>query len=582
MKQPSVSKPVGRPLFEPLEPRHLLSVDPYGYASYGAVESAAEERPFDVGTAGISTSGMPSYSVVDVTVGGAVEHRLYLDGRHFLTVIEDAGVFVVRPHPGVDLNGWGSSWYMQPFLPGAVLGHSAVNGMVTQANHIDVTASGLVSKGANDTFGTWTFAFAMQYDPAAKEISGSGRYEIVLDGTLGSATGDLNLFKIASNYLDDVPLLSGGFGDTGDMRFATVTGGGFQFDWYPPLQPAHYPSNETDSLSVEVRGQLNAVDTVAQGYAPIEPAYKPSMGVALVSDAPGVPMIFGGQYDLGHAQDFWADNVGITPLVLVKSTLTYYAFDVTFHSSALKQDGVDINRDGKVDGYDLAIWRRNYDPLGANADTPAMGDCNGDGVIDGADLALWQQNYNPHGLFLMSESANATSIPESREVLPPASSAMVESTGTLVTAAGEEDQSLTATSNESEPTALSQPEGIAADAADILSLEPLLDTSLSVIACQSVPRSMIPRQLATASRGSLDVVQDLLAHRSGATAFSINPISPSVLGNGGGPAAAETQTPSSSLRVAAYHRRSLACSLAGNDDAVDLLALTELTVPLGV
>lgn len=53
----------------------------------------------------------------------------------------------------------------------------------------------------------------------------------------------------------------------------------------------------------------------------------------------------------------------------------------------------DSNRDGLVDGSDLAIWQQHYDPPGLNANTFAMGDWNMDSRIDGADLALWQQNY---------------------------------------------------------------------------------------------------------------------------------------------------------------------------------------------
>ena len=46
---------------------------------------------------------------------------------------------------------------------------------------------------------------------------------------------------------------------------------------------------------------------------------------------------------------------------------------------------------------DLAIWQQNYDPLGSDNNTWAMGDWNADSKIDGADLALWQQYYSPLG-----------------------------------------------------------------------------------------------------------------------------------------------------------------------------------------
>ena len=58
----------------------------------------------------------------------------------------------------------------------------------------------------------------------------------------------------------------------------------------------------------------------------------------------------------------------------------------------------DVNNDGKVDSADLAIWQRNYDPLGKNANTPETGDVNNDGRIDSADLAIWQREYAPLGI----------------------------------------------------------------------------------------------------------------------------------------------------------------------------------------
>ena len=59
----------------------------------------------------------------------------------------------------------------------------------------------------------------------------------------------------------------------------------------------------------------------------------------------------------------------------------------------------DANGDGIVDGADLAVWQRHYDPLGLSLPTWVKGDWNFDNIVDGADLALWQQNYNPLGYY---------------------------------------------------------------------------------------------------------------------------------------------------------------------------------------
>ena len=57
----------------------------------------------------------------------------------------------------------------------------------------------------------------------------------------------------------------------------------------------------------------------------------------------------------------------------------------------------DGNNDHLIDGVDLATWQTNYDPLGLNDNTFAMGDWNLDGLIDGEDLSLWQQYYDALG-----------------------------------------------------------------------------------------------------------------------------------------------------------------------------------------
>jgi hypothetical protein len=281
------------------------------------------------------------YSVNTLQSGAGLEYRLKYteDGqtRHFGTLIDSNGALAFRPHPGVDPNGWGSTWYPQPFMAGAVLGHGNVDSIDAVSDGIEVQLSGDVSSGANGTYGAWTLDLFLSYDRPTKTISGSGDMAVALDDVVDNTTGDLNLYKIASNYLDDVPLLSGGTGDTGDMDYAVVVAIGFNFDWHPPLQPAHFPADLTDSLSIDAKGQYNEVDTAAQGHAPIAAAYKPSLKVVLVTDAS--VLTFGGFYDTTVAQDFWEDNVGITPLIRAGSPGTNFDFDVEFESAAVAGDG---------------------------------------------------------------------------------------------------------------------------------------------------------------------------------------------------------------------------------------------------
>ena len=276
------------------------------------------------------------YSVETVLVTGTLEYRFKYHTHHFMTLIDDEGTFNFRPHPGCDVNGWGTSWYAQPFLPGAKLKHTSIQSVTADSAGIHVFAVGKVSRGTSASYGDWGFTIDFEYAPAAKKIMATGEYTVTLAGPLSNATGDLNLYRIASNYLDDVPLLSGGIGDTGDMAAAAVMGDDFTFTWIPTEQPSHFPTDQSDSLSIDVLGQFNNVDTVEMGYERIAPAFKPGLKVVLISQQANAGMTFGAIYTLADSQKFWTDNVGITPLIPNTSAQTAFHFDVVFESSALE------------------------------------------------------------------------------------------------------------------------------------------------------------------------------------------------------------------------------------------------------
>ncbi|BBO30484.1 lamin tail domain-containing protein [Lacipirellula parvula] len=67
------------------------------------------------------------------------------------------------------------------------------------------------------------------------------------------------------------------------------------------------------------------------------------------------------------------------------------ANDFTFTLSQLPMfAAADFNRDGFVDGSDLALWKSNFGATGTA--TVQMGDANGDGAVDGADFLIWQRD----------------------------------------------------------------------------------------------------------------------------------------------------------------------------------------------
>ncbi len=287
----------------------------------------------------LSGSVSAKYEVKQVNNGNLIEHRFFFNENHFMTVIDDQGTLNIRPHPGADINGWGSSLYLQPFLPGATLKYTKIESIKSTTDGIKLIASGKVSKGKNENYGQWQTTLDFSYNQQEKTIQGKGEYEVNLDSQLSPETGDLNLYKLASNYLDDVPLLTGQVGDTGDMEKAEVAGDSFSFNWIPENQPVHFPQDLTNYLSVDVIGRYNNVDTAAQGYDPIAAAYKPSMKVILDAQNPETKMIFGGIYDEEKSKDFFEDNVGITPLILKGSQQTDFKFDISIISNSIEPSG---------------------------------------------------------------------------------------------------------------------------------------------------------------------------------------------------------------------------------------------------
>ncbi len=287
-------------------------------------------------------SDASGYAIAVTNGGAGQERRCYADGHHFLSLLNEGGILACRPHPGVDLNGWGSTLYLQPFFPGAVLRGATIAACTPGPTGIDLTATGTVSLGTSETFGSWQVSLHWAYDGTGKRITGSGDYAIQLAGQLSESTGDLNLAKLASNYLDGVPLVDGSTNDTGDMAFAHVWAGTLDTIWIPPHESGYYPDNQTSNLIVDVTGAFNQIDTAAQGYHAIQAAFKPSVKLVLTSADPVIPMTFGGSYDTGKAQDFTADNVGITPLVLTSSPSTQFTFSVAIESAALSGDGIGI------------------------------------------------------------------------------------------------------------------------------------------------------------------------------------------------------------------------------------------------
>ena len=214
---------------------------------------------------------------------------------------------------------------------------------------------------------------------------------------------------------------------------------------------------------------------------------------------------------------------------------------LSFHRMLTDADG-----NACVDSADLAVWQRNYDPLGRNVNTPATGDWELDGDVDSADLALWQRNYNPLGL---SESLPLLQV----------------------------------AANDSLPTPLAQPIVPIPDNGGVASPEPLMQerivTNPLSLTSLSAPVSAAPSDpVPLPTPMPMDMPQHLLARPD----FSVMPMVPSVLDAAPGrrlPEAGWARSLAHQLRV--YARTTRARRPAAGD-VVDVLAAAELTVPLGL
>lgn len=267
------------------------------------------------------------------------EYRFFRRGKHFMSIVtsdNNGSIIDIRPHPdGGDLdNAWGSSLYLQPFLPGAILSGTNIDTPRVANDGITIDATGKVSRGASQTFGIWNFSMKFSYSLVDSSIdSTGGTYSITLDDKLSDLTGDLNLFKIASNFLIDVPLISGGRGNTGDMSRVDVFFNDKPQRTWVPTQGTTYPGDSTNNLAMDVIGNYNEVSHVPE----IISAYKPNMRVKILRNGVGSKMILGTAYDELKKQDPYADNVSILPLILKTAPEKIFNFDIWFESTPFRK-----------------------------------------------------------------------------------------------------------------------------------------------------------------------------------------------------------------------------------------------------
>jgi len=288
---------------------------------------------------------VPAVSVFSfVNAQGITEHRLLQDGFHFASVVYPPDqVAGFRPRPDLtDINGFGTTFQLAPFLGGGdAISDPPVVTANAANNTITIEASGTVNRTVlpQTNYGTWSETIVVAFNPVTQTITGTGTLSIALAGTLTAAAADLNLGRIKSNFLDEVPLLPTGTGDTGDMKQIDVTydpvGVTPNFTWIP-TDGDTFPAGVSASLTLNAIGDVNVVDTAAMGDAPIQIARKPTIAVTYTAADPAHGLSAGLVYDTAAAQDPYADNVGAVHLLLRGTTNdTDLEYGIAFNSTPI-------------------------------------------------------------------------------------------------------------------------------------------------------------------------------------------------------------------------------------------------------
>ena len=296
-------------------------------------------------------------SVPDPNDSGNWEYQMDYGGFHFGTVIVQAdsgvatatspGLLIARLHPdqindAEGINGWGSSYQLNPFLSNVQPSGGTVTSSSTDANGIEFVlggpVKGLAPNQINTTinYGTFTLAATFSYNPTTQKVTESANLAVSLSYTLaasGTAGADLDLGRITSNYLTNVPLQGGGTDNTGDMSAANVSYGAgypYNFIWLPGLSgtgASTSPTDKTNNLNIGVIGTINRVDGVALGQGFLAVAAKPTMDVTTTSTSfLSVSANYNTTEPPGVGQDPYADNIGIVQQVLKGNAASATAF----------------------------------------------------------------------------------------------------------------------------------------------------------------------------------------------------------------------------------------------------------------
>ena len=304
------------------------------------------------GGSGANDEMIFKYGVKTIEGTQGVELRLFYGEKHFLTMTNYNGVLEIIPHPGTKQSNSDNTWVAQPFLPGAILGHTKSTNPLVYANYINIKTIGSISQAANQSLGLWSMDLDFKYDPKLQEISATGN--IGISFTEDFPSNKMFLGKIKSQYLTDVVLLplkhQNSYqtikGNTGWMEKIIAITPEEKKIWYPDKEPSVINNYFQGDLLINLIGDYFHPNTDAYNLSPMTASYKSNMSINIKPEKNSLELAYSCTYDLDKKQEISSTNVLITPFIHLNTT--QMSFTVEFLSSSVEnKDGSTIENAGQ-------------------------------------------------------------------------------------------------------------------------------------------------------------------------------------------------------------------------------------------
>ena len=236
------------------------------------------------------------------------------------------------------------------------------------------------------------FASGLQMTQAHHTTVGSGN-QLVLTGTFfgAPATTEPVEFRLygwnAATSLDSTHVIAASM----RARFASVAGSTIDPTGAIAVQGDFF-HQERGTIAIDLGGLDAGIDHDAINvFGSIELEGDLSVSLADVGGAPFQPSL-GDRFEVLTATEDITGQFANASLPELAAGLDW---QIDYEATAVVLGvfaSADFNRDGSVDGVDLAMWQGG---AGQAADAEkADGDADGDGAVDGADFLAWQRQLN--------------------------------------------------------------------------------------------------------------------------------------------------------------------------------------------